>query len=99
MTLVLAATHASNGCCRVFTMNPGRADATVVCSLAALNPSGRLIYAGVIPPKAPGHLRSSGFAAPPGLSGHGVFHLPIDLALDSYTAHCRAAAWHGTVPI
>ena len=99
MTLVLVATHASNDCCRVFTMNPGRADATVVCSLVALNPAGRLIFAGVIPPKAPGHLRSSGFVAPPGRSGHGVFQLPIDLALDSYTAPCRPAAWHGTVPI
>ena len=99
VTLVLVATHASNGCCRVFTMNPGRADTTVVCSLVALNPTGRLIYAGAIPPKAPGHLRSSGFVAPLGRDGHGVFQLPIDLALDSYTAPCRPASWLGTAPI
>ncbi|MDP9225168.1 MAG: hypothetical protein M3P18_15235, partial [Actinomycetota bacterium] len=59
VTLFLVATHASNGCCRVFTMNPGRADSTVVCSLVALDPAGRLIFTAVIPPKAPGHLRSS----------------------------------------
>jgi hypothetical protein len=99
VTLVLAATHASNGCCRILTVNPGRADATVVCTLVALDPAGRLVYSGVIPPKLPGHLRSSGFEAPQGRHGHGVFRLPIDLALDSYTAPCRPAAWHGGAPI
>lgn len=99
VTLLLVPTHTSNGCCRIFTINPGRADVTVFCSLLALNPAGRLIYAGVIPPKAPGHLRSSGFVAPPGRSGHGLLHLPIDVALDHYTAPCRPAAWHGSAPI
>jgi hypothetical protein len=98
VTLVLAATHTSNGCCRVFTMNPGT-DLTVFCSLVALDPAGRLVYAGVVPAKLPGHLRSSGFDAPPGRHGHGVVQLPIDLALDSYTAPCRPAAWHGGAPI
>jgi hypothetical protein len=99
VTLVLAATRASNGCCRVLTVNPGPADTTVVCTVVALDPAGRLVYAGVIPPKLPGHLRSSGFEAPQGRHGHGVFRLPIDLALDSYTAPCRPAAWHGGAPI
>jgi hypothetical protein len=99
VTLVLGATHASNGCCRVFTVNPGRADLTVACSLVALDPAGRLVYTGVIPPKLPGHLRSSGFDAPPGRHGHGVFQLPLDLTVDSYTAPCRPAAWHGGAPI
>jgi hypothetical protein len=98
VTLVLVATHASNGCCRVFTMNPGT-DLTVFCSLVALDPAGRLVYTGVIPPKLPGHLRSSGFDAPPGRHGHGVFQLPLDLTVDSYTAPCRPAAWHGGAPI
>jgi hypothetical protein len=99
VTLVLAATRASNGCCRVLTVNPGPADTTVVCTLVALDPAGRLVYAGVIPPKLPGHLRSSGFEAPQGRHGHGVFRLPIALARDSYTAPCRPAAWHGGAPI
>jgi ABC-type Fe3+-hydroxamate transport system substrate-binding protein len=98
VTLVLGATHTPNGCCRVFTMNPGT-DLTVFCSLVALDPAGRLVYAGVVPAKLPGHLRSSGFEAPPGRHGHGVVQLPIDLALDSYTAPCRPAAWHGGAPI
>lgn len=93
MTLVLVATHASNGCCRVFTVNPGGADVTVFCTLVALDPAGRLVYSGFIPGPPPGHRRSSGFGAPPGCHGHGVYQLPIDPAHDSYTASCRPAAW------
>jgi hypothetical protein len=99
VTLVLVATHASDGCCRVFTMNPGQADAKVICTLLALNPSGRVVYSGFIPGSPPGHRRPSGFDAPPGRHGHGVFQLPIDPAHDSYTAPCRPAAWHGGSPI
>ncbi len=99
VTLVLAATHASDGCCRVFTVNPGQADATVICTLLALDPSGRVVYSGFIPGAPPGHRRPSGFDAPPGRHGHGVFLLPIDPAHDSYTAPCRPAAWHGGSPI
>jgi hypothetical protein len=95
--VVLGAT--SDGCCRVFTMNPGRADMTVFCGLVALDPAGRLVYAGVIPARLPGHLRSHGFVAPPGRHRQGVVELPIDLAVDSYTAPCRPAAWHGGAPI
>jgi hypothetical protein len=94
--LVLEPTHA--GCCRIFTMNPGPA-LTVVCSVAVLDAAGRLILNAVVPPKAPGHLRSSGFEAPPGRAGHGVLRLPVDLEVDSYTAPCRPAAWHGGAPI
>jgi hypothetical protein len=96
ITLVLEATHTS--CCRIFTMNPGAA-LTVVCAVVVLNAAGRLILTVVVPPKAPGHLRSSGFEAPAGRHGHGVLRLPIDLAADSYTAPCRPAAWHGGAPI
>ena len=97
VTLELGAT--SDGCCRVFTMNPGREDITVICGLVALDPGGHLIYAGVIPPRLPGHLRSHGFVAPPGRHEQGMVELPIDLAVDSYTAPCRPAAWHGSAPI
>jgi hypothetical protein len=95
--VVLGAT--SDGCCHVYTMNPGRADITVACGLVALDPAGQLVYAGVIPARLPGHLRSHGFVAPPGRHEQGVVELPIDLALDSYTAPCRPAAWHGGAPI
>jgi hypothetical protein len=99
VTLVLA-TSPSGGCCRVFTVNPGRADATVICTLLALDPSGRVVYSGFVPGSPPGHRRPiSGFKAPPGRHGHGVFQLPIDLAHDSYTSPCRPAAWHGGSPI
>jgi hypothetical protein len=99
VTLVLVATHASDGCCRVYTVNPGQADARVICTLLALDPSGRVVYSGFIPGAPPGHRRPSGFEAPPGRHGHGVFQLPIDPARDSYTAPCRPAAWHGGSPI
>jgi hypothetical protein len=99
VTLVLVATHASDGCCRVFTVNPSQADATVICTLLALDPSGRVVYSGFIPGAPPGHRRPSGFDAPPGRHAHGVFQLPIDPAHDSYTAPCRPAAWHGGSPI
>ena len=95
--VVLAAS--SDGCCRVFTMNPGRAETTVACGLVVLDPAGRLVYSGVVPARLPGHLRSHGFVAPPGRHEQGVVELPIDLALDSYTAPCRPAAWHGGAPI
>jgi hypothetical protein len=39
VTLVLA-TSPSGRCCRIFTVNPGEADATVICTLLALDPSG-----------------------------------------------------------
>jgi len=97
--LVLAASHDPDRCCRVFTVNPGRADMTVACGLVALNPAGRLIYSGVVPARLPGHLRSSGFVAPPGRHLQGFVRLPIDPALDSYTAPCRPAAWHGSAPL
>lgn len=99
VTLVLVPAHASGGCCRVFTVNPGQADATVICTLEVLDPSGRVIYSGFIPGSPPGRRRPSGFKAPPGLHGQGVFQLPIDPAQDSYTAPCRPAAWHGGTPI
>jgi hypothetical protein len=95
--VVLGAT--SDGCCRVFTTNPGRAAITVACGLVVLDPAGRLVYSGVIPARLPGHLRSHGFVAPPGRQEQGVVQLPIDLAVDSYTAPCRPAAWHGGAPI
>ena len=100
VTLVLVATHASNGCCRVFTMNPGQADARVMCMLVALDPDGRIVYSGLIPGNPLSRYRRfSGFEAPPGRHGHGVLQLPIDLAHDSYTATCRPAAWHGGTAI
>jgi hypothetical protein len=101
VTLVLVATHAPDGCCRVFTVNPGQADATVICTLLALDPSGRVIYSGFVPMNSNAAFRRpiSGFKAPPGRHGHGVFQLPIDLAHDTYTAPCRPAAYHGGAPI
>jgi hypothetical protein len=100
VTLVLVPTHASGGCCRVFTVNPGDADATVICTLQAVDPSGRVVYSGFIPGSPPGRRRPiSGFKAPPGRQGHGVFQLPIDPNHDSYTAPCRPAAWHGGAPL
>ena len=99
VTLVLVATHASNGCCRVFTVNPGRGSTIVICTLLALDSSGRVIYSGFVPGPPPGRSRPSGFDAPPGRHGHGIYQLPIDLTRDSYTAPCRPAAWHGGVPI
>jgi hypothetical protein len=99
VTLALVATHSSNGCCRVFTVNPGRSNVTVFCTLVALDPAGQLVYSGFIPGPPPGRRRSSGFEAPPGRHAHGVYQLPIDPAHDSYTAPCRPAAWHGGAPI
>lgn len=100
VTLVLVATHASNGCCRIFTMNPGQADTRVNCMLVALDPDGRVVYTGRIPGNPLSRYRRfSGFEAPPGRHGHGVLQLPIDLAHDSYTAPCRPAAWHGGTAI
>ena len=99
VTLALA-TSPSGGCCRVFTVNPGEADATVICTLVAIDPSGRVVYSGFVPGSPPGRRRPiSGFKAPPGRHGHGVFQLPIDLAHDSYTSPCRPAAWHGGSPL
>ena len=98
VTLVLVATD-PDGCCRVFTSNPGPTNITVACGLVALDPAGRLIYSGVVPARLPGHLRSSGFVAPPGRHLQGVVRLPIDPALDTYTAPCRPAAWHGSAPL
>ena len=99
VTLVLA-TSPSGGCCRVFTVNPGEADATVICTLVALDPSGRVVYSGFVVGSPPGRRRPiSAFKAPPGRQGHGVFQLPIDLAHDSYTSPCRPAAWHGGSPL
>jgi hypothetical protein len=99
VSVVLVATHASNGCCRVFTVNPGRADVIVFCTIVALDPAGRLVYSGFIPGPPHGRRRSSGFVAPPGRHGHGVYQLPIDTTRDTYTAPCRPAAWHGGAPI
>ena len=100
VTLVLVATHASDGCCRVFTMNPGQAETKVNCMLVALDPEGRIVYSGRIPANPLSRYRRfSGFDAPPGRHEQGVFQLPIDLAHDSYTAPCRPAAWHGGAPI
>ena len=99
VTLVLA-TSPSGGCCRVFTVNPGEADATVICTLVALDPSGRVVYSGFVVSSPPGRRRPiSAFKAPPGREGQGVFQLPIDLAHDSYTSPCRPAAWHGGSPL
>jgi hypothetical protein len=81
-------------------VNPGEADATVICTLLALDPSGRLVYSGFVVSSPPGRRRPiSAFKAPPGRHGQGVFQLPIDLAHDSYTAPCRPAAWHGGSPL
>ena len=99
VTLILVLTHTSNGCCRVFTVNPSGVHATVFCTLVALDPAGRLVYSGLIPGPPPGRRRSSGFDAPPGRQGHGVLRLPVDPTHDSYTAPCRPAAWHGGAPI
>jgi hypothetical protein len=99
VTLVLEATRVTNGSCRVFTVNPGRADVTVFCTIVALDPAGRLVYSGFIPGPPHGRRRSSGFNAPPGRHGHGVYQLPIDPSHGSYTAPCRPAAWHGGAPI
>jgi hypothetical protein len=93
--LVLVATRASNVCCRVFMVNPSQAEAKVICTLLALDPSGRVIYSGFVPGSPPSHRRPSGLDAPPGRQGHGLLQLPIDLNQDSYTAPCRSAAWHG----
>jgi hypothetical protein len=54
VTLVLVASHGSDRCCRVSTVNPGSADLTVACGLVALNPAGRLIYSAVVPARLPG---------------------------------------------
>jgi hypothetical protein len=99
VTLVLVASDGANGCCRVFTVNPGSRDITVFCGLVVLNPAGRLIYSAVVPARLPGHLRSIGFVAPPGRHAQGVVRIPIDPAIDSYTAPCRPAAWHGSAPL
>jgi hypothetical protein len=98
ITLVLLATHASNRCCRIVTVNPGRA-MIVFCSVLVFDPMGRLLYSGFIPHPPRGHSRPSGFEALPGRHSQGMFELPIDLARDSYRAPCRPAAWHGSAPI
>jgi hypothetical protein len=80
MKLLLVATHASNGCCRIFTMNPGQADARVICTAVALDPDERVVYSWRIPGNTLSrHRRFIGFGAPPGRHGHGVFQLTIDL--------------------
>lgn len=99
VTLVLVAESGPIGCCRVFTVNPGRADVTVFCTLVAIDSSGEIVFSGWIPGPPPGRTRPSGFVAPPGRHGHGIYQLPVDPAHDSYTAPCRPAAWHGGAPI
>lgn len=99
VTLVLVPGGDSIGCCRVFTVNPGRADVTVFCTVVAIDSSGEIVFSGWIPGPPPGRTRPSGFVAPPGRHGHGLYRLPVDLAHDSYTAPCRPAAWHGGAPI
>ena len=97
--LALRAVERSGRCSIAITMNPGSVANTVVCHLAAFDPAGRLIYAGLIPGPVPGHRRSSGFEARPGRDPHGVFDLPIDSARDTFEATCKTAAWHGAPPI
>jgi hypothetical protein len=99
VTLVLVDDSGSIGCCRVFTVNPGRADVTVICTLVAMDSSGEIVFSGWIPGPPPGRPRPSGFVAPLGRHGQGVYQLPVDPAHDSYTAPCRPAAWHGGAPI
>jgi len=98
VTLVLVAEGGSIGCCRVFTVNPG-ARVAVICTLVAIDSSGEIVFSGWIPGPPPGRPRPSGFVAPPGRHGHGIYQLPVDPARDSYTAPCRPAAWHGGAPI
>jgi hypothetical protein len=98
VTLVLVAEGGSIGCCRVFTVNPG-ARVAVFCTLVAIDSSGEIVFSGWIPGPPPGRTRPSGFVAPPGRHGHGIYQLPVDPAHDSYTAPCRPAAWHGGAPI
>jgi hypothetical protein len=99
VTLVLVPGSDSVGCCRVFTVNPGRTDVTVFCTVVAIDSSGEIVFTGWIPGPPPGRTRPSGFVARPGRHGHGLYRLPVDLAHDSYTAPCRPAAWHGGAPI
>ena len=68
---------------------------TVFCTVVAIDSSGEIVFSGWIPGPPPGRTRPSGFVAPPGRHGHGLYRLPVDLARDSYTAPCRPAAWHG----
>jgi hypothetical protein len=76
---------------------PGRSRRHGDLHAGGARPSGRVVYSGFVVDSPPGRRRPiSGFTAPPGRHGHGVFQLPIDLAHDSYTSPCRPAAWHGS---
>ena len=89
---------ASGSCCRVETVNVG-GDLTVGCFIVVFDAADRYVTTVLLPPKPPGHTRSSGFTAAAGREDQGAFEIPLDLATGSYRTTCRPAAWHGGAPI
>jgi hypothetical protein len=86
-------------CCLVTSVNPGDSSTTVVCFVEVFDQADRLLSTQLVPPKPPGHRRSSGFEAPPGRQEHGFQEIPLDLSNQHYASTCRPAAWHGGAPI
>jgi hypothetical protein len=86
-------------CCFVTSVNPGDASTTVLCFVEVFDEADRLQSTTLVPPKPPGHRRSSGFEVQPGRQGHGFQGIPLDLSNQHYVSTCRPAAWHGGAPI
>lgn len=86
------------GCCLVSSVNPGEEAVIVLCFVEIFDGVGQLLSTHLVPPKPPGHRRSSGFGAPPGVERHGFQPIALGSA-DTYVSTCRPAAWHGGAPI
>jgi len=86
-------------CCFVTSVNPGDALTRVLCFVEVFDEADRLQSTTLVPPKPPGHRRSSGFEVQPGRQEHGFREIPLDLSNQHYVSTCRPASWHGGAPL
>jgi hypothetical protein len=98
VTLLLEA-RSDGRCCFVTSVNPGDASTPVLCFVEVFDEADRLQSTTLVPPKPPGHRRSSGFEVQLGRQEHGFQEIPLDLSDQHYVSICRPAAWHGGAPI
>ena len=86
-------------CCLVTSVNPGDSSTIVLCFVEVFDEADRLQSTTLVPPKPPGHRRSSGFEVQPGRQEQGFQEIPLDLSNQHYVSTCRPASWHGGAPI
>ena len=98
VTLLLEA-RSDGRCCFVTSINPGDASTRVLCFVEVFDEADRFQSTTLVPPKPPGHRRSSGFEVQPGRQEHGFQEIPLDHSDQHYVSICRPAAWHGGAPI